>query len=458
MTMNAGIFREYDIRGLVELDLTTDVVTDLGRAIGTLFVREGVTTLTVGRDCRLSSDRLRDELIAGLTATGIDVLDIGVVPTPVLYYSVFKWEVPAGVMITGSHNPAEYNGFKISFGKTSLHGERIQALRRLIEAGDFESGEGQVSERETVSHYIEMIVANLHLGPRDVRAVIDAGNGTGGVVMLPILERLGVEAIPLYCDMDGRFPNHHPDPTMPENLEDLIHTVKDEMADVGIAFDGDTDRIGVVDSDGNVLWGDKLLLLFARDILRTEPGATFVGEVKCSQTLYDDIGARGGRAIMWKTGHSLIKQKMLEENAVLGGEMSGHMFFAHRYFGYDDAIYAGCRLIELMSHHESPLSEMLGDVPETYATPEIRLDSTDEGKFEIVAQVKEIFEGDHVVVAVDGVRVLFDGGWGLLRASNTQPVIVLRCEANTPERLDEIKATMENALVEAGGHPLNYNF
>jgi phosphomannomutase/phosphoglucomutase len=439
------IFREYDIRGVADLDLLDPDVELLGRAVGTYLLRNNGANINLGRDTRLSSPRLRNALIAGLKTAGCHITDIGVVPTPVLYHSVFHLEADGAVMITGSHNPSEYNGFKVVSGGTTIHGEEIQKLREMIDRGDFSSGEGSGKPFDAVTPYVDEVSAQF-VFPRKVRVVIDAGNGTGGPVMRRILERLNVDATELFFEMDGRFPNHHPDPTVPKYLEALIQTVKQKKAEVGIAFDGDTDRIGAVDNLGNVIFGDQLMIIYAREILTRKPGATFIGEVKCSQALYDDIKKHGGRPIMWKTGHSLIKAKMKEEHAELAGEMSGHMFFADRYYGFDDAIYAACRLIEIVANSDQSLAQMLGDLPKTVATPEIRVDIADEVKFDVVREVTGHFRRKYEVSGIDGVRILFPEGWGLVRASNTQPALVMRFEAATPELLEKYRAEVEEAV------------
>ncbi len=447
--MNGHIFREYDIRGLVDKDLTDEVVELLGKGLGTVIRRKGGTSLAMGRDCRESSTRFREFLAKGLTSTGLNVLDIGVVPTPLTYFAANTLPVDGLAMITGSHNPPEYNGFKIGAGKTTFHGHEIQELKRLIEKRDFERAAtpGVVNEFDIITPYAHFIRQTVKFGRKGMKIVIDAGNGVGGHVAVPLFKALGFEVVPLFCEMDARFPNHHPDPTVTENLEDLIRAVKKERAEVGIAYDGDADRIGVIDDQGNILWGDQLMILFSRYVLKESPGAAIVGEVKCSYTLYDDIAAKGGRPIMWKAGHSLIKAKMKEENAQLAGEMSGHIFFKHRYFGFDDAVYSSARLLEILTHEKRKLSELLADVPKTFASPELRVDTVEEKKFELVKRATEALRKQgHKLVDVDGVRVTFPDGWGLIRASNTQPILVLRFEAKTQERLKEIQRLIEGTV------------
>ena len=443
--MRREIFREYDIRGIAGKDLTGETVELLGLGIGTMMRRQGLRNITVGRDCRPSSDGFRDALIAGLTATGISVVDVGLVPTPLLYYSILQLKSDGGVMITGSHNPPEYNGFKTCVGVDSVYGDQIQKIYRIIESVDFERGKGSVSSADVMAPYRKYILEQIQL-PRPVRVAVDCGNGTACLIAPDLIAALGCKPTKLYCEMDGTFPNHHPDPTVVENLADLQSAVKSSKLELGIAFDGDADRIGVVADDGRIVWGDVLLALYAREILKTNPGATFIAEVKCSMNLFRDIEKHGGRAIMWKTGHSLIKAKMKEEKAVLAGEMSGHMFFADRYFGYDDAIYAACRLLELLSQSSASLSDMLSDIPPTFVTPEIRVQCDDEKKFEVVEKVKAYFQRDHQVIDVDGARILFPNGWGLVRASNTQDVLVMRFEADTQANLDLIRSQVEDLV------------
>jgi phosphomannomutase/phosphoglucomutase len=446
--INPQIYREYDIRGVVDRDLTPQIVKRLGQGFGTHMVKLGRKDLVVGRDGRLSSSSYGDVLIEGLISTGCNVVDIGVCPTPVYYFSIYHLDKNGGMMVTGSHNPPEFNGFKVSSGKTTIFGEEIKTLGELVEKGEFASGRGNLSKFEIIQPYQEHLKGNIKL-EKKMKVVIDAGNGTAGVVAGPLLRDLGCEVEELYCEIDGQFPNHFPDPTLPVNLKDLIDRVRKIRADVGIGYDGDGDRIGVVDDQGHIIWGDQLMILFAREILEQKQGVTFVAEVKCSQNLFADIEKHGGKAIIWRTGHSLIKEKMREEKAVLGGEMSGHIFFADRYFGFDDAIYASCRLIELLSKTDKNLSQLLEDVPKTFITPEIRIDCPDEIKFKVVEKVKEELRKDYSIIDIDGVRVTFEDGWGLLRPSNTQPVLVLRFEALTEKRLQEIKMLVEGKVQEA---------
>jgi phosphomannomutase/phosphoglucomutase len=372
-------------------------------------------------------------------ATGLDVTDLGTVPTPLLYYALYRLKVDGGIMITGSHNPADYNGFKIALGKTTIHSEQIQEIRKIVEAGDLLAGKGGLNTQALLEDYIEDIRSRFEKLGRPPKVVVDCGNGAASILAPRMFRELGCEVIELYCEMDGRFPNHHPDPTVVENLQDLITEVKKQCADLGVAFDGDGDRIGAVDDQGRIIWGDYLMILYSREVLRRNPGAAIIGEVKCSMNLYNDIESHGGRGIMWKAGHSFIKAKMKEEDAALAGEMSGHMFFADRYFGYDDATYAGCRLLELLSETGQTISELLADVPEVFSTPELRMDIPEKFKFEIVRRAQETFGKKFQTVTVDGVRIVLEDGWALVRASNTQPALVLRFEAETKARLDEIQ-------------------
>ncbi|MFQ5589505.1 MAG: phosphomannomutase/phosphoglucomutase, partial [Nitrospiria bacterium] len=428
-----SIFREYDIRGVYGKDLTEETAEGIGKAFGTIIKRSGGQRIALGYDVRLSTPALKAALLSGLSATGVHVLDIGECPTPVLYFSLFQRPVDGGVMITASHNPGEFNGFKLCKGRHTLFGEEIQQIKTMIETEDFErSGTpGEVTaEDDFLSVYSDYFFKQFGKMERK-KVVIDCGNGAAALNAPQLFKRLGCDIIPLYCEADGSFPNHHPDPTVPKNLEDLIAAVKKEKADAGIAFDGDGDRIGAVDENGTIIWGDRLTLLFATDILKTHPGATIISEVKASQILYDEIARLGGNGIMWKTGHSLIKSKMKESGALLAGEMSGHVFFADRYFGYDDATYAACRLIEIIIKGQKPLSAHFKDLPQSHVTPEIRVDCPDDQKFEITEKCREFFSKHFKTIDIDGVRILLPDGWGLIRASNTQPALVLRFEAST---------------------------
>ena len=443
--INPQIFREYDIRGLVDVDLTQDSTELIGKSIGTYIYRNGGKTLTVGYDMRASSIPFRDSLIRGINSTGCDVIDIGMVPTPVAYFSLHHLMPDGGVMITGSHNPSEFNGFKISNGLHSLYGESIQELRRLIDSDDFELGSGKLSKDNVLEDYIQGIFNRVKVS-RSVKVVVDGGNGCFGIVGPQLLKRIGANIVELYCEPDGNFPNHHPDPTVEKNMLDLSKKVKEERAELGIGFDGDADRIGIVDENGKILWGDQLLMIFARDILKHNPGATIVGEVKCSQNLFKDIEGHGGTAVMSAAGHSLIKKKMQETNSLLAGEMSGHICFADDYYGFDDAIYAACRILQIVASSKIKVSEMLLDVPKTEATPEIRVDCPDDRKFEIVRELTESFSKNYDVIDIDGVRINFGEGWALIRASNTQPVIVFRFEANNAGRLADIISIVRKAV------------
>lgn len=443
--MNPQIFREYDIRGLVEEDLTPETVELIGKAIGTYIRRHDGKTLTLGWDVRASSVKFRDIMTRALNSTGCDVIDIGLVPTPVAYFSLHHLKPDGGVMITGSHNPPEFNGFKISHGLHSLYGEKIQILKDLIDKSDFETGNGQSSEVDILRPYMDKICDVIHI-PRKLKVVVDGGNGCFGIAGPQLLRKLGLAPIEQFCEPDGTFPNHHPDPTVPEYMKDLIERVRSEKADLGIGFDGDADRLGVVDDKGNLLWGDQLLILFARDILQKHPGTAVVGEVKCSQNLYDDIKKQGGVPVMSAAGHSLIKKKMLETGALLAGEMSGHMCFKDNYYGFDDAIFAACRVLEIVASSSQKLSDMLSDLPKTFSTPEIRVDCPDALKFKIVGELTKYFRSRYEVVDIDGVRIQFDNGWGLVRASNTQPVLVLRFEAKTEEQLNDYQEIVKQRL------------
>jgi phosphomannomutase/phosphoglucomutase len=446
--MNPLIFRQYDIRGNAELDLTDETVRLIGLAFGTYVQERGSKRVLVGRDNRLSSDRLRSALIDGLTATGCQVIDIGLVVTPMLYYARVFFNIDGGVMITGSHNPPEENGFKLACGEGTIYGDEILSLRGMIRAGSFRSGSGGVQERSIIEPYMAMLKEKIVLGPRRLRVAADSGNGTAALFAEEILKGWGCEVLPLFCESDGCFPHHHPDPVKTCNLADLRSTVQQRDADLGIAYDGDADRIGVVDELGQVIWGDKLMCLYWREILERHPQALAIIEVKCSQALVDEVTRLGGCPLFYKTGHSLIKAKMRETGAVFTGEMSGHMFFADEYYGFDDAFYATGRLLRILSNTSNTLSELLAHIPKYYATAETRVPCTDQHKFGIVDSLVERFRHSYKVIDVDGARVLFPDGWGLVRASNTQPVLVARCEAKTPEGLERISGIMQQAMLE----------
>jgi len=452
MKLNPQIFREYDIRGIAGTDLTEEIYERLGQAI-VAYTRgkRKKNCFVVAHDGRLTSRSYAHAVMDGITGAGVNVIDIGQAPTPLCYFGLFTLPVDGGVMITASHNPKEYNGMKVAVGTSTIHGEEIQKLYRVALGDAFPKARKPVTvtRMDLLPKYLARVARGIHV-KRRLKVVVDAGNGASGPVGVPLYEQLGCEVIPLYCDVDGRFPNHHPDPTVPKNLTRLIATVKRTGADCGIGFDGDGDRIGVVNEKGEVIFGDKLLILFARHILKAEPGATIISEVKGSRTLYADIEAHGGKAIMWRTGHSLIKAAMKKFNAQLAGEMSGHMFFKHRWYGFDDAVYAGARLLEILGGTKKPLSELLGDVPKTYVTEEIRIETDEARKFEIVKQATRYFKDDLglKVITIDGARIEFDDGWGLLRASNTSPVLVMRCEADTPKRLKEIQQLIEKKVHE----------
>jgi phosphomannomutase / phosphoglucomutase len=443
--MNPEIYREYDIRGVIGEDIAEDEFITMGRGFGTYFRGLGKRRILLARDCRLTSPMISEEVTEGLMSTGCDVLDSGICPTPTFYFGVRHLEADGGLMITASHNPPQYNGFKICRGYDTIYGEEIQRVRKIIEGTDFYKGTGTSAPVEIIEPYVERIMSDIAVTP-GITVAFDAGNGTGGPIGVRILESLGCDLHPLYCEMDGTFPNHEPDPTVLDNMKDLIQEVTSHSLMLGIGVDGDADRIGAVDSSGDIVFGDMLLLLFARDVLAAYPGASVISEVKSSDRLYKDIEAHGGKAIMWKTGHSLIKNKMKETKAVLAGEMSGHMFFADRYYGYDDAIYASCRLLEILSKTGKALSELLADVPQSHTTPEIRVECPDAEKFQLVDRLREEFRARYSIIDVDGVRIVFEDGWGLVRASNTQPALVLRFEARSKGRLDEIRTLVEEAL------------
>lgn len=452
--MNPHIFREYDIRGIVDRDLTGDVPWAIGRAFASeLRDRNGGRddlVIAVGHDNRPSSPGLADGIIRGIVESGVNVMFVGTVPTPVLYYAAAKYDTDGGLQITGSHNPPEYNGFKMLTRGRAVYGDQIQGLRERIDRNRYTTGAGKVETREVIPTYIEDVASRFRL-TRPIKVVADCGNGTGSLVAVELLERVGAEVIPLYCESDGTFPNHHPDPTVDANVQDLIRLVREHKADLGVGFDGDADRVGAVDEQGNIIRGDILLLLFGLDALqRLGAPQKLIFDVKCSQAVPEVYAAHGGEPIMWKTGHSLIKEKMKETGAPIAGELSGHICFGEDYYGFDDALYAACLLVQMVSRSDQPLSATIAKFPKYVSTAEIRIEVPEEEKFDIVKRAVAHFRKEHDVVDVDGARVLFGDGWGLLRASNTQPVLVSRYEARTQESLDQIRRTMESWLAEQG--------
>jgi phosphomannomutase / phosphoglucomutase len=474
MAFSRAIFREYDIRGVAGKDLTEEVATSVGGAYAAFLAQKGVKgAISVGRDNRPSGEGLHRALVAGLVESGVDVVDIGVVPTPLAYWSQHNLDVVGGIQITGSHNPPEYNGFKLGLNKSSIYGTDIQQIYDLAVNGKFPRGKGSLRNEQVIDRYIDDIAERIGTlsrdsagenresggnaresrGPGDnpLKVVIDCGNGAGSLVAPKLFPRLGIKPRFLFCESDGTFPNHHPDPTVPKNLEDLIAAVKKDGADIGIAFDGDADRIGVIDATGEIVWGDYLLIIYARDVLaRTGKGQSIVFDIKASQALPEAISKAEGTPVMWKTGHSLIEEKMHNTHAPVAGEMSGHMFFAEGFYGFDDALYGAARLLRIVADSGKGIRELLADVPRFVSTPEIRVDCPDDRKFGIVEDAKKYFGAKYQVLTVDGVRVLFGDGWGLIRASNTQPVIVMRFEARTSEQLEKIQSEMQGWLRSKG--------
>ncbi len=444
--MNPAIFREYDIRGIADTDLTDDNVYLFARGVGTYYQSLGGDKVVVGRDVRISSRRILSTLQKGLSDAGCSVIDIGEVPTPVFYFALFHYDIGDGIMITASHNPKEFNGFKIAHNKSTIYGSEIQKVKDVVNTGDFISGKGYIEKRDVVPIYIDHVLKNIKI-KKGLRIVVDAGNGTCGPIVDEIMKKIGADYHILFKEPDGNFPNHLPDPTVVKYISKLIGMVKSGDYDCGIGFDGDGDRIGVIDEKGEIIWGDVLLAIYAERILQKMPGAKIIFEVKCSKGLIQRIEALGGVPLMYKTGHSLIKAKMKSEHSPLAGEMSGHIFFADRYYGFDDAIYAGLRLLEIISE-DGKLSALANKVPKYYSTPEIRIETADEKKFEIVESLKVFFKKSYTVIDIDGIRVDFPDGWGLVRPSNTQPALVLRFEAKTEARLEEIKKLLCDKLEE----------
>lgn len=466
MKINEKIFREYDIRGIAGRDIDKDISFFLGSAFSAFLknANPDAITVSVGRDVRLSSEELATGLIEGILSYGIDVVDIGICPTPLQYFSLFHLNLDGGIMVTGSHNPPEYNGFKISIGKDTIHGKDIQRLKEILSLKIMpQKRKGELRSYNIVDAYKDYMLKEFSFlkdeNFKRVKVAVDAGNGTAGIVVPEILADIGCEVVPLYCEPDGSFPNHHPDPTVVENIQDLIKETARSQADIGIGYDGDADRIGVVTGNGEIVWGDQLMIILSREILKTNPGAKIIGDVKCSQIMFDEIKKDGGIPIMWKTGHSLIKQKMKEEGALLAGEFSGHIFIKDRYFGFDDAIYTTLRLIEIMKMTGKNIQELLSDVPKMFNTPEIRIECPDNKKKGLVGVVlkrfvrhKETQDTPYKITdlnTTDGVRVVFEKGWGLIRSSNTQPVIVMRVEAEDEMSMNNYKEFLERELMQA---------
>ncbi|MDA8481633.1 phosphomannomutase/phosphoglucomutase [Pseudomonas resinovorans] len=445
-TLPASIFRAYDIRGVVGDTLTTETAYWVGRAIGSESLARGESNVSVGRDGRLSGPELVQALIQGLLDCGCQVSDVGMVPTPALYYAANVLAGKSGVMLTGSHNPPDYNGFKIMVAGETLANEQITALHTRIQNNDLASGVGSVEVVDVLDRYFREIRDDIAMA-RPMKVVVDCGNGVAGVIAPQLIEALGCTVIPLYCDVDGTFPNHHPDPGKPENLEDLIAKVKEEKADLGLAFDGDGDRVGVVTNEGTIIYPDRLLMLFAKDVVSRNPGADIIFDVKCTRRLTSLISGYGGRPVMWKTGHSLIKKKMKETGALLAGEMSGHIFFKERWYGFDDGIYSAARLLEILSQDKRDAELVFSAFPKDVSTPEINITVTDESKFRLIERLqREANWGEANLTTLDGVRVDYPKGWGLCRASNTTPVLVLRFEADTEEELERIKQVFRSQL------------
>ena len=454
LKQNAAVFRAYDIRGLVDKDFDADWVKTLGKACGTYFIDHDIRTVVVGRDCRLSSPAYHDAIIAGLLSTGVDVISVGQVATPVLYFAVTNLSLSGGIMITASHNPSQYNGFKIWAGASTIFGEEIQKIRQIMEEGAFSQGEGLVSAHDIVPAYMDAVLSRVKLH-RPLKVVVDGGNGMGGELTADLLERMGATVIRQFCEPDGNFPNHHPDPVVEDNMRQLKERISKEGADLGVVLDGDADRIGVMDENGRLLFGDELLALFARELLARKPGSTVIGEVKCSHLIYKDIEQHGGNPLMWITGHSFIKAKLREIHAALAGEMSGHIFFSDNWFGFDDGIYGAARFVDLFTAQTRPLSALPG-WPKTAKTPEISLPCPDNIKFAVVEKAQAYFRKKYEVSEIDGVRVILPNGWGLVRASNTQPALILRFEAESQEAMDALRKDMEAPLkgwIEELGRP-----
>jgi phosphomannomutase / phosphoglucomutase len=446
--INKEIFRKYDIRGVVDVDFTDENLDVLCKAFATYFILNNRTKVVLARDNRFSSEFIRDKIIDIFCKAGIDVVDVGLVVTPIFYFATKILEIDAGIMITASHNPSDYNGFKVLLGESTIYGDEIQKISLIVDSNKFSklNCQGELILREVTEEYIEKLKSLIKLGNRKIKVVLDSGNGTASLIGPRIFKEFGIELIEIYCDSDPSFPNHFPDPTKVLNLQDLIKLVKENKYDIGIGFDGDGDRIGIVDELGNIIWGDMLMILYSREILKKYPGSEIIVEVKCSELLMDDLKSMGGKPTMYKTGHSLIKAKMRESGAIFAGEMSGHMFFKDEYYGYDDAIYAALRIIRILSNTDKSISELLSDLPKVFSTPEVHVIVTENTKNDLVEKAKKYLASKFEINPIDGVRAKILDGWGLIRASNTTPEIIVRCESRTIENLNLIKGEIEQAL------------
>jgi phosphomannomutase/phosphoglucomutase len=446
--INQDIFRAYDIRGVVATALTPDAVREIGRAFATEALAQKQKTVVIGRDGRLSSPELSKALSEGLRAAGCDVVDIGMAPTPVLYYATHKLETGTGIMVTGSHNPPQYNGLKMLIAGNTLYGDGIQALYHSIVEGKLASGDGSYTNKDVVSDYIKTIVSDIKLA-RPLRIAVDCGNGVAGFLAPELFRKLGCEVTELFCDVDGSFPNHHPDPSRPENLVDIQASIEENHLDIGLAFDGDGDRVGIIDDKQNIIWADRQMMLYAADVLSRKPGAQIIFDVKSSTNLGKEITRLGGEPLMWKTGHSFIKAKMKQTGAELAGEMSGHIFFKERWFGFDDGLYSAARMLEIISKREEASSVVFAELPDSYNTPELQIQFKQDGAhYTFMDQFKQNSNfGDAQVITIDGMRVNYADGWGLIRPSNTTPSLVLRFEANNQDTLNEIQAKFKEELL-----------
>ena len=456
----SNIFREYDIRGNADKELTDETVKLIGQAYATWLIRAGVKSgVTIGGDARLSTSRIKTAMIKGILSAGLDVVDVGLVTTPMLYWSLIRFGFDGGVMITGSHNPPDMNGLKLCFERGTLWGSEVMNIHTIAESGNFETGQGRLTHSDINDEYLKMLVSKFTLPfTKKFKVVCDSGNGAAGLTARKFFEMLGCDCVSLFDEPDGRFPNHHPDPQKRENLKTLIERVRAEGADVGFAYDGDADRIGVVDDKGNVIFGDRLMTLYWKEILGTHKGAAVLVEPKCSMVLPELAEKFGGRPIFWKSGHSLIKAKMRELGALFAGEYSGHMFFADEFFGHDDAFYASGRLLRIMSERRESLSRLMMSIPVYPSTEEIRIPCPDDEKFQITERIVQKVREKYECSDIDGVRINYPEGWGLIRASNTQPVMVVRCEGKTQEALERIMADVKSRVLAEGLPDFSWTF